>query len=528
MTLGLTTADWQQLNDSYLMSKNLKDKTSTSGADESIFKKDATDTNGNKCTDGKDDGKIGFFSALGNAVEGAVKGLWNGVKSCFTDSEGNFSLSKTLLTVGVGALCVAFPVVGAVACGVGAVVGGTKMVKGVSKALSAETDAEAKAAWESVGDGGATLVGSVVGAKGCLGAMKASSTAGLSSVDDIAKALSNTDDVALTLKNCGVENVDEVLGSVDDLSNIDEIMNAVKTNGKGSALGQLDDNATIMDKANAFKEDALSSTKNNGQKVWTKAKEVKADVDDYQAIKKAESRQAQAQKDYDNALQTKKAASEYKAEMQKKYEAGEVTKEELVKARKDWKKTADELKTADDNLAKAKQETSESIVNSYKKGNDNYYEQMRQYQNNKQALKDAKADLKATQKDLKAQGIKGDEYKAQIEPKVQAVADAKAQTITGQAKAKVTGMVDNSETVQYFKNLKPAEKTKFVEGLKTMKNNFSFKQMYNSMSADAKKIVTFLTDDGGTYAQAVQEFGYNNVAEVLATVYGFQMSSNAI
>ena len=35
---------------------------------------------GNTCTDGKDDGKIGFLSALGNVVQGAVRTVPNMIK----------------------------------------------------------------------------------------------------------------------------------------------------------------------------------------------------------------------------------------------------------------------------------------------------------------------------------------------------------------------------------------------------------------------------------------------------------------
>lgn len=118
-----------------------------------------------KCTDGKDDGKIGFFSAIGNAIKGVGKTIVNGVKGMFTDSEGNFSLGKTLLSVGTAALCIAVPAVGVAACAVGGVMGAVQVGKGIYSAATADTDAEAKEAWQNIGGGAFTVAASVTGAK---------------------------------------------------------------------------------------------------------------------------------------------------------------------------------------------------------------------------------------------------------------------------------------------------------------------------------------------------------------------------
>lgn len=125
------------------------------------------------CTDGKDDGKIGFFGALGNALKGVGKTIVNGVKGMFTDSEGNFSLGKTLLSIGAAAACIAFPAVGLAACCVGVVAGGTQVVKGAIAASQATTDAEAKAAWQNIGGGAFTAVASAAGAKASYNAVQA-------------------------------------------------------------------------------------------------------------------------------------------------------------------------------------------------------------------------------------------------------------------------------------------------------------------------------------------------------------------
>lgn len=175
-------------------------------------------TSSETCTDGKDDGKIGFLGALGNMVKGVGKTIVNGVKGMFTDKEGNFSLGKTLLSIGTAALCIAVPAVGVAACAVGAVAGGVQVAKGAIAASQAETDAEAKEAWQNIGGGAFTAAISVVGAKAGVKSVMASSTAGV--------------------------------------------------NG-GSALSEVGNKASIIKKATALGKDAISSTKNNLSKIKT-------------------------------------------------------------------------------------------------------------------------------------------------------------------------------------------------------------------------------------------------------------------
>lgn len=164
-------------NQSYLTSTQNADSFSSKGGD-------------NTCTDGKDDGKIGFFSALGNAVQGIGKTIKNGIKGMFTNKEGKFSLGKTLLTIGTAAVCIAVPAVGVAACAVGGVMGAVQVGKGIGNAVSAKTDAQAKQAWEDIGGGTFTVAASVVGAKAGMKAVAKTSTAtnGLASLDDTATA----------------------------------------------------------------------------------------------------------------------------------------------------------------------------------------------------------------------------------------------------------------------------------------------------------------------------------------------------
>ena len=181
-SIGMTDVKWQQLQTEYLNQNSAARRNYSTNALSSSLSGAQTDefvsSKGNTCTDGADDGKIGVASALGNIVEGAGKSIINGIKGAFTDSEGNFSILKTLGTIGVGAACVAFPAVGLVLAGVGVVTGGAKLATGVANAMNAETDAEAKDAWEQVGEGGLTAGLSAVGVKASLGAVQSSSTAG--------------------------------------------------------------------------------------------------------------------------------------------------------------------------------------------------------------------------------------------------------------------------------------------------------------------------------------------------------------
>lgn len=169
------------------------------------------------CTDGNDDGKIGFFSAVGNAIKGVGKTIVNGVKGMFTNKEGKFSLGKTLLTVATAAACIAFPAVGLAACVVGGTMGAIQVGKGIYDAATAETDAEAKQAWQNIGGGAFTVAASVAGAKASV------------------KAVQNSA-------------------------------------GSASALAQLDDTASATQKLSALGKDMVTSTKNSAKNVATGAK----------------------------------------------------------------------------------------------------------------------------------------------------------------------------------------------------------------------------------------------------------------
>lgn len=120
------------------------------------------------CTDGKNDGKIGFFSAAGHVLKGGIK-FFTGI---FTDENGDFSLKQSLKSLGTAGLigtATFIPVVGPLVlptvCAFGMLDGSIKAVKGFTTAMKASTDAEAKEAWEAVGNGSTEGVLSYIGYK---------------------------------------------------------------------------------------------------------------------------------------------------------------------------------------------------------------------------------------------------------------------------------------------------------------------------------------------------------------------------
>ena len=159
----------RKMNSSYTNKTGSKD-------DSSVFE---VSEQGNTCTDNNNDGKIGVLSMIGNIAEGAFKGAVKAVKGAFTDSEGKFSIGKTLTTLAIGALCVAFPAVGLTLAGIGVATGGAMIISNTMTALNnPKTDAEAKDAWERVGEGIFITGVSVFGVKSSAAAVQNSSTAG--------------------------------------------------------------------------------------------------------------------------------------------------------------------------------------------------------------------------------------------------------------------------------------------------------------------------------------------------------------
>lgn len=130
--------------------------------EESIMQKPA-----NSSTDGKDDGKIGFWKATGHTLKGGLKFLGGLVGF---DKDWNWSagrLAKNALfaagAVAIGVLT--GPVGWAVMAGIGVTSAGLGVAKSAYKAYNAKTDAECAAAFEDVGSNSLALAASAVGAK---------------------------------------------------------------------------------------------------------------------------------------------------------------------------------------------------------------------------------------------------------------------------------------------------------------------------------------------------------------------------
>ncbi len=516
------------------------------------YNQSAVSSNGYTCTDGENDGKLGI-SALWYAGKGVVKGAINGIKGMFTDSSGKFSLAKTLGTVALGAACVAFPALGAVACGIGAIAGGAQVVNGIKNVAAAKenmSDAQAKEAWENIGEGTSTVVGCVIGAKASVGAMKSASTAAkLSSIDDIGKFLGNTDDIAKALANSnvddmakalkahGINNADEVIKALDGVDNMDDAMKAIASSGKTSALGAVDDTLTgtkkMTETLKAAGQDAMSSSKNNARKAWTKATNIVDDIGDYNKAKKAykdyqkaggDDALNKAQADFDEAfkqyqsVENQKGTQAYDDALAKTNEASKKLKE--IKAKRSAVRRIENGSSANNNgtlRAKHNIEVQDDIAAAGK-----------EVQAKQTALDDA---IKAAKESDEVKNIKKySDRKAKIDEIVKpqqdalnaaktAQKDAKAQTALGQFKAKATSPIKNSETIKY---LTQNEKGSVIKMLKD--KTFDWSAFKDSLGADYAEVVNFLQADTSDYSKAVSEFGWQKVNNVLQAIYGLNQT----
>ena len=214
LTGGIDYTQWQPVSETVSNTNTVNTNSATTTPQtNSLERTEAEDTfvsnSTEACTDGKDDGKIGFFSAAGNFVKGAVNGLANGIKGMFCDKEGNFSLGNTLksaATIGACFIPIVGPYIAFGLCTYGVVKGTTGAITSIAKAATAETDAEAKEAFQSMGSN--TLVAglSAYGLKGSMGAIAKQS--GFTSVLGKENSMLST----LTTKG-GLQTVGQKMGS---------------------------------------------------------------------------------------------------------------------------------------------------------------------------------------------------------------------------------------------------------------------------------------------------------------------------
>lgn len=163
---------------------------------------------GNTCTDGNDDGKIGFLRAFGNVLEGVKNTAVNMVKGAVQHPFKTAAM--------IGACCI--PVVGPIFAGGLAtygIVSGVKTVgTGVVTALNATSDAEAKDAWEAVGEGGTTAGLSVLALKGSAGQLKSQLNGGSTTVNAVKAAKSSGKTAGEIAETAVTEGIKETASNV--------------------------------------------------------------------------------------------------------------------------------------------------------------------------------------------------------------------------------------------------------------------------------------------------------------------------
>lgn len=475
----------------------------------------------NTCTDGKDDGKIGFFSVAGNVLEGVAKGAVNGITGMLgisKDENGNTTWNplKALGTVALGAACVMCPALGVAACAVGAVSGGVQVYKGAKAAANATTDAEAKAALENMGEGASTVVGCVIGAKASVGAMKNSSMA---AVDDAIKSLDDGDKALKALKGIDKSNIDDVTAALEkaNIKNIDEINNAIGAFGKDtSALGNLDDSLKGTDKLvktmKAFGKDAVSSTKNNVNSFWTKAsstyKKAKSDIDDYTTAK-AEKKQLESEIN----KMTKKIDSIDDAD-------------ELMEMNEAIRLKKGMLETAEEKLNGTKIQQQKN--NAAQVRNDIKTAQKEQSEAQK-ALNKAKSEAKTkapkgTKKEALDEIVKTatKSERQALDDATKAVSEAKQKTTFG----KLTSKAKETNLGQALGELKTDKNA--IKNITSNMNKDTISKITNALGKDLQGVWQFLQSGEGTYYEAVNKYGYSNVAQVLQVLYAYGQTEKSV
>ena len=140
------------------------------------------------CTDGKDDGKLGIGETLehaGKGLAGLVKGIMN-----------HPIASGVAIAAGIGATMATGGAILPALAAIGGTIGAGMVGIGAYNAATAETDAEAKQAWETIGTGVFVVGASAVSAKP---ALDAASKAGVTSAQG-AKDMSTGEAFVQTFK----------------------------------------------------------------------------------------------------------------------------------------------------------------------------------------------------------------------------------------------------------------------------------------------------------------------------------------
>lgn len=453
---------------------------------------------GETCTDGKDDGKVGFFEGLGQVVKGIGKGIVNTVKGAFTDSEGNFSLGKTLLSLGTAAVCVACPAVGLGLCAVGAVSGAVQVGKGIYNAATAETDGEAKEALQDIGSGGVTVGLSVAGAKGSLKAIKSSSTAGL--------------------------------------------------NG-GSALEEAK-GGTLLDKAKALGKDSWSSTKNNGLKIYDSAKQIGVQKTNAK-LTEAKAELGEIETEFSEAGYKLKEAQENKyldyEEAANNFESAKAKQAESQAKVETLQEAADKGQEYLDNLSPERKANSKDLVDYYNEKVTARAERKAEISELKKQIKEAKEkgeDTEVLQENLKNKKAEGKLFKEYRDSRAEGkkslkeakenYKEVKAKENATEAEIKaakdeVTRIKKENKLIKKGENttealdeIKVTNKKGKLSLRKTVKNLTpkNMAKLAKAMGKDGEAILNKVLD-GTTFEALSQEFGYETAANAAEVIMAF-------
>lgn len=358
-----------------------------------------------------DDGKISFGSKIKNFGKGVVK-FFTGM---FTDENGKFSLGKTLktaaLAVGIGAVCVltAGTAVPALIATAGVVASGVGVAKGAYRAATATTDAEAEAAWQSIGSSTTALGLSVAGARAVAkGAHAAEAAAGRY---DGAKGLVN-----------GVKDV-----FVDSGNAIKNSAVGVKNAWQGAA------GETVLGKLDAVKNNVVEQGREFGAQVKTNYNNVTTNIKN-KISKENESLEAKQAKYQEKANSAKSEAAKKVYQKQADKIQQEIAARNEMNGVKNYQEGKDLIASREAELAKVKGDLKDAIASGDKdaiaQAQKAYNTKAREIRIQKEVLNRRAAETNALEARIDAKQERLYELQRAEKPDANAIADLEAEINT--------------------------------------------------------------------------------------------------
>ncbi len=404
------SAGYDQVCSNYL---NSVSSASTTDATQQTTGTQAVSASGNTCTDGSDDGKIGFFEGVGSFFNGIKNAVVNTVVGIVTDP------GKLLMTAGAVALGIAFPPAGVAMAVAGGVAATVQIGTGVVSAATAKTDAEAKDALESVGAGTLQLGMSALGAKAGLKAMSNTTGSALSMLDDTA-TISQRASAFLKDTVTGGRGANFEGGIINSIKNawsnpssgtgylgtqgISNMVSNIRTNGFfGGIRKSLGDAKNFV--SSSLKNAKTQRQANKAAKKYEKCNEKMDKIDkDIQKInKKGAENLTEADKAQIKSLEQQKADL---TKQQAKITEKQVNSKEVKTAKQNYdkaKKAVDDIeklegRPASKEVAKRNLENTEKIYNELKSNSEEFFEKAKtNYSNSQTKIEEAKGDVKAQQ-----------------------------------------------------------------------------------------------------------------------------------